>query len=68
MVEHQLRRQLGRANDSKQSATWEATQAFKLFWSSIFIFFKFARFDFSFFFLILMYLCCSVSRFQGCYD
>ena len=38
MVEYQLGGQLGQANDSKQSATWEATQDFKSFSLSICLF------------------------------
>ena len=62
--------QLGRANDSKQSASWEATQAFKLFWSLVFlvlsllglIFLVLSLLGLIFLVLILMYLCCSVPR------
>ena len=54
------RTQLGRANDNKQSATWEATQAFKLLWSSVFLILSFL--GLILLVLILMHLCC---RFRG---
>ena len=48
------------ANDSKQSATWEETQAFKLLWSSVFLILSLL--GLLLFVFNLMHLCC---RFQG---
>ena len=47
-------------NDSKQSTTWVATQAFKLFWSSAFL--VLSLLGLILLVIILMYLC---GRFRG---
>ena len=50
------RTRLGRPNNSKQRATWEATEAFKLFWSSVFL--VLSVLGLILLILILLHLCC----------